>query len=95
MSLDEATVAKIAHLARIRLDESQRATMADELNNILGWVEQLGEVDTDGVPPMTSVAPHGLRRRSDEVADGHYPDRVLANAPEAASGFYAVPKVVE
>ena len=95
MSLDEATVAKIAHLARIRLDESQRAGMAKELNNILGWVEQLGEVDTEGVPPMTSVAQQGLRRRTDEVADGHYPDRVLANAPESASGFYAVPKVVE
>ena len=95
MSLDEATVATLAHLARIRLDESQRAGMADELNNILGWVEQLGEVDTEGVPPMTSVAQQGLRRRTDEVADGHYPDRVLANAPEKASGFYAVPKVVE
>ena len=95
MSLDESTVAKIAHLARIRLEETQRATMADELNNILGWVEQLSEVDTEGVPPMTSVAQQGLRRRTDEVADGQYPDRVLANAPEQASGFYAVPKVVE
>ncbi len=95
MALDEATVAKIAHLARIRLDEEQRPALAEELNHILGWVEQLSEVNTDDVPPMTSVAPHGLRRRADEVADGHYPDRVLGNAPESASGFYAVPKVVE
>ena len=95
MSLDEATIAKIAHLARIRLDESQRGAMAEELSHILGWVEQLGEVDTDGVPPMTSVARQGLRRRPDEVTDGDYPDRVIANAPETASGFYSVPKVVE
>ena len=95
MSLDEATIAKIAHLARIRLDESQRATMADELSRILGWVEQLSEVDTADVPPMTSVAQQGLRRRPDEVTDGHYADRVVANAPETASGFFSVPKVVE
>ena len=95
MSLDEATVAKIAHLARIRLDESQRPAMAEELSRILDWVEQLNEVDTADVAPMTSVAPHTLRRREDAVTDGHYPDRVLANAPESSSGFFAVPKVVE
>ena len=95
MSLDEAAVAKIAHLARIRLDEAQRLAMAEELSRILGWVEQLSEVDTADVPPMTSVAHQALRRRADEVADGHYPDRVLANAPETAGGFYSVPKVVE
>lgn len=95
MSLDEATVAKIAHLARIRLEEKQRPALAEELNHILGWVEQLGEVDTDNVPPMTSVAPHSLRRRPDEVSDGQYPERVLGNAPETASGFFSVPKVVE
>ncbi len=95
MSLDEATIAKIAHLARIRLEESQRGTMAEELSHILGWVEQLSEVDTANVPPMTSVARQGLRRRPDEVTDGHYPDRVIANAPETASGFFSVPKVVE
>lgn len=95
MSLDEATVAKIAHLARIRLDESQRPAMAEELSRILHWVEQLNEIDTADVPPMTSVAPHTLRRREDAITDGHYPDRVLSNAPESASGFFAVPKVVE
>lgn len=95
MSLDEATVAKIAHLARIRLEESQRPAMAEELSRILGWVEQLGEVDTSDVPPMTSVAKQNLPRRADDVTDGHYPERVLANAPETASGFYSVPKVVE
>ena len=95
MSLDKQTVAKIAHLARIRVDDDKLAPMADELNNILGWVEQLAEVDTEGVPPMTSVVHVDLPRRADEITDGGYPDRVLENAPQRANGFYTVPKVVE
>ena len=95
MSLDKSTVAKIAHLARIRVEEDKLAPLADELNNIIGWVEQLGEVDTDGVKPMTSVVHVTLPRRADAVADGGYPDRVLENAPASVNHFYTVPKVVE
>lgn len=95
MSLDQATVARIAHLARIRMDEAELAPMAEELSRIIDWVEQLGEVDTEGVAPMTSVAPHSLRRRLDAVTDGNVPEKVLANAPEETGGFFAVPKVVE
>lgn len=95
MSLDKATVARIAHLARIRMDEADLEPMAAELSQILDWVEQLGEVDTDGVAPMTSVAPHTLRRRLDKVTDGSIPQKVMANAPEETSGFFVVPKVVE
>jgi aspartyl-tRNA(Asn)/glutamyl-tRNA(Gln) amidotransferase subunit C len=95
MSLDKATVARIAHLARIRMDEADLEPMAAELSQILDWVEQLGEVDTDGVAPMTSVAPHALRRRLDKVTDGSIPQKVMANAPEETSGFFVVPKVVE
>lgn len=95
MSLDKDTVARIAHLARIRMDAAQLEPMTAELGQILDWVEQLGEVDTDGVAPMTSVAPHTLRRRLDHVTDGKIPQKVLANAPEESSGFFAVPKVVE
>jgi len=95
MSLDKATVARIAHLARIRMADEDLAPMATELSRILDWVEQLDAVPTDGVEPMTSVAPHALRRRPDAVTDGDAQDRVLSNAPEAVSGFFAVPKVVE
>jgi len=95
MSLDKATVAKIAHLARIRVAEEEQEHLTQELNKILGWVEQLGEVDTDGVEPMTSVAAQKLRRRADAVTDGGYPDRVVSNAPDGADHFFAVPKVVE
>lgn len=95
MSLDKATVAKIAHLARIRMPDEDLEPMARELSNILQFVEQLSEVDTNGVAPMTSVAAQGLRRREDRVTDGGIQEKVLANAPEKASGFYAVPKVVE
>ena len=84
MSVDKATVVRIAHLARIRVPEEDLDRLAGELDNILGWVEQLGEVDTDGVEPMTSaVEGQVMRRREDRVTDGGYPDRVLANAPEA------------
>ena len=95
MSLDKAAVARIAHLARIRLDEADQEAMARELSRILDWVEQLAEVDTTDVPAMTGVARQALRRRHDVVDDGRAPERVLANAPAAAAGFFTVPKVVE
>ena len=95
MALDEATVARIAHLARIKLPDDQLQPMARELSGILDFVEQLGEVDTAGVPPMTAVVAHELRRRTDVVTDGGVRDKVLANAPDPVGGFYSVPKVVE
>ena len=95
MSLDKTTVAKIAHLARIRIDEDKLAPLADELNNIIGWVEQLGEVDTAAVPPMTSVIETTLKMRPDVVDDGGDPGGLLTNAPDAAPPFFTVPKVIE
>ena len=95
MALDKETVAKVAHLARIRVDEADLEKMADELNGIIGWVEQLSEVDTDGVQPMTSAVDLKLRQREDAVTDGDYPERVLKNGPQTELGFYVVPKVVE
>jgi len=95
MSLDRTDVRKIAFLARVRVAEDQLDGLAGELSNILGWVEQLGEVDTDGVAPMTSVGEMVLPRRTDEVTDGGDPDGVLANAPEPEGAYFAVPKVVE
>lgn len=100
MSVDKATVAKIAALARIRMSEDELGRMVPELNNILGWVEQLGEVDTSGVEPMTAVIPNHLRLREDVVdADpltgGGRREAVLANAPAAEHGFFGVPKVIE
>ncbi len=95
MSVDKATVARIAHLARIGVAEEEMDALAEELNSILGWVEQLGEVPTDDVPPMTSVHDQGLRWRDDVVDDGDMRDKVLANAPDQSDGFFVVPKVVE
>jgi aspartyl-tRNA(Asn)/glutamyl-tRNA(Gln) amidotransferase subunit C len=95
MSLDPATVRRIASLARIRVEESEIATLQTELNAILGWIEQLNEVDVDGVEPLTGAAQMALKMREDAVTDGGYPEKVLANAPERAGDFYAVPKVVE
>ena len=95
MSLDKATVAKIAHLARINVPEQDLEPLADELSTILDWVEQLAEVDTDSVAPMTSVVEMTARWRKDEVNDGDRAEDVLANAPEAEMGFYTVPKVME
>lgn len=95
MSLDKATVAKIAHLARIHVPEQELDALSGELSRIVDWVEQLSEVDTEGVPPMTSAVDLQLRWRKDEVTDGDRADDVLANAPEAEHGFYTVPKVVE
>ncbi len=95
MSLDKATVTKIAHLARMKLSEDRLDHMVGELNNILDWVETLKQVDTEDVPPMTSAVRHSLRMREDKVTDGGYVDRILANAPDAEDGFFTVPKVVE
>jgi aspartyl-tRNA(Asn)/glutamyl-tRNA(Gln) amidotransferase subunit C len=95
MALDKATVAHIASLARIRLGEQELEPLAAELSNILTFVEQLDEVDTDGVAPMTSVAAMSLPMRDDEVTDGANREAVLGNAPQAARVFYAVAKVVE
>jgi len=100
MSVERATVAKIAQLARIRMSDDALDRMVPEFNNILAWVEQLGEVDTSGVEPMTAVIPQALRLRDDVIdADpltgGGIRDEVLANAPAAEHGFFAVPKVIE
>jgi len=99
MSLDKDTVKKIAYLARIRVPDEALAGLADELSNIIGWVEQLAEVDTDGVEPMTSVADMSWPRRDDKVTDGDKPEDVLLNAPQPEitpdGGFYTVPKVLE
>ncbi|MBB3771161.1 aspartyl-tRNA(Asn)/glutamyl-tRNA(Gln) amidotransferase subunit C [Angulomicrobium tetraedrale] len=95
MSVDQATVRRVAHLARIAVTEDEVAHLQGELNAILAFVDELGEVDTTDVEPMTSVIPMQLPLRADVVDDGFYPDRVLANAPLAEDGFFAVPKVVE
>ena len=95
MSVDTATVRKIASLARIALREGEAEAMVPELNNILGWVEQLGEVDTSGVEPLAAVIPNTLRLRDDVVTDGGMRDAILANAPAAEHGFFTVPKVIE
>ncbi|MBU6252422.1 MAG: Asp-tRNA(Asn)/Glu-tRNA(Gln) amidotransferase subunit GatC [Alphaproteobacteria bacterium] len=95
MSVDSATVRKIASLARIAVSDAQVEAMVPELNNILGWIEQLGEVDTSAVAPMTAVIPNTLRLRDDAVTDGDVRDAVLKNAPQAEHGFFAVPKVIE
>ena len=95
MGVDKAAVAHIAALARIRLKEEELEPLAAELSLILTWVEQLAEVDTAEVPPMTSVAAMRLPMRDDEVTDGNRRDDILGNAPQSARGFFAVPKVVE
>jgi len=95
MSVDTATVKKVASLARIAISDADAERLAPELNNILGWIEQLGEVDTSAVEPMTAVIPNHLRLRDDVVTDGDIRDKVLANAPVAEHGFFAVPKVIE
>jgi aspartyl-tRNA(Asn)/glutamyl-tRNA(Gln) amidotransferase subunit C len=95
MSVDTQQVRHIAKLARIAMSDAEVEAMVPELNNILGWVEQLGEVDTDGVEPLTAVIDQKLRLRDDAVTDGDCRDAVLANAPAAEHGFFAVPKVIE
>lgn len=95
MSVDKDTVRRVAHLARIDVDEASLEPLSKELSAILNFAEQLAEVDVDGVEPMTSVTPMALKRRKDEVTDGDIQDKILANAPDTREGFFAVPKVVE
>ena len=95
MSVNEQQVRHVAKLARLALSDAEIDKMVPELNNILGWVEQLGEVDTDGVEPLTAVIDLKLRLRDDVVTDGDVRDKVLLNAPDAQHGFFAVPKVIE
>jgi aspartyl-tRNA(Asn)/glutamyl-tRNA(Gln) amidotransferase subunit C len=95
MSVNADQVRHVARLARLALGDDEIDRMVPELNNILGWVEQLGEVDTDGVEPLTAVIENKLRLRDDVVNDGNCRDDVLKNAPDAQHGFFAVPKVIE
>ena len=95
MSVDKKTVQKIASLSRIAISEPEADALVPELNNILGWVEQLAEVDCKGVDPMTAVIPNRLRLREDKVTDGDIHGKILANAPAAEHGFFGVPKVIE
>lgn len=95
MSLTPATVAKVASLARLDVPESRRETLAVEMSSILAFIEQLGEVNTDGVEPLRSVVQATQRLRPDAVTDGGKAEAILANAPEKAQGFFVVPKVVE
>lgn len=95
MSIDESTAARVAKLARIKVEPAALPALAGEFNTILGFIEQLNEVDIEGVEPMTSVTPQRLKRRADVVTDGDQQARVLSNAPDAREGFFAVPKVVE
>ncbi|MGV0877732.1 Asp-tRNA(Asn)/Glu-tRNA(Gln) amidotransferase subunit GatC [Martelella sp. FLE1502] len=95
MSVDTATVKRVAKLARIAVDDEAAERMTGELNAILGFVEQLGEVNVDGVEPMTSVMPMAMKKREDAVTDGDKADDIVANAPETERNFFLVPKVVE
>jgi aspartyl-tRNA(Asn)/glutamyl-tRNA(Gln) amidotransferase subunit C len=95
MSLDHATIRRIAALARIRVEEHEVEPLCHELNGILGWIEQLNEVDVSGVAPLTGATNVASPMRADVVTDGFYPDKILSNAPERIGDFFAVPKVVE
>ena len=95
MSLDTATVRRIARLARIRVDDRQVAQLQTELNSILGWIEQLNEVDVEGIEPLTGAAQMALKMREDVVTDGGIREQILANAPDREGDFFGVPKVVE
>jgi aspartyl-tRNA(Asn)/glutamyl-tRNA(Gln) amidotransferase subunit C len=95
MSLDTATVRRIARLARIRVEDDALPRLQGELNGILGWIEQLNEVDVEGVTPLTGGAQIALRMREDAVTDGGIREKILANSPDRAGDFFAVPKVVE
>ena len=95
MSIDIDTARKVAKLSRIRVEEGDLPALADKLSSILGFMEQLKDVDVEGIEPMTSVTPMRLKRRVDEVTDGSQQAAVLKNAPDAREGFFAVPKVVE
>ena len=95
MSVDAATVKRIGRLARIRVEDAEVEKYQGEINAILGFVEQLDEVNVEGVEPMTSATPMQLRRREDKVTDGGYPERVVKNAPLSEDNFFMVPKVIE
>jgi len=95
MSVDADTVRRIAHLARIAVPEDEIEHLRGELNAILAWVEQLGELDVEGVEPMTSVTPMAMKKRKDVVTDGGIADQVMKNAPMSEDNFFLVPKVVE
>lgn len=95
MSVDLATVKRVAHLARIAVTDEEAARMEGELNTILGFVEHLSEVNVDGIEPMTSVTPMAMKKRADVVTDGSKAEDIVANAPESTDNFFVVPKVVE
>ncbi|MBU2484054.1 MAG: Asp-tRNA(Asn)/Glu-tRNA(Gln) amidotransferase subunit GatC [Alphaproteobacteria bacterium] len=95
MSVDLATVKRVAHLARIAVTDEEAARMEGELNTILGFVEHLSEVNVDGVEPMTSVTPMAMKKRADVVTDGSKAEDIVANAPDSTDNFFVVPKVVE
>ena len=95
MSIDTETAARVAKLASIRVRDEDLPALAGEFNRILGFIDELSEVDVEGVEPMASVTPMRLKRRDDTVTDGGMQDKVLSNAPDAREGFFAVPKVVE
>ena len=95
MSVDSNTVKRVAHLARIKVSDDEAEALTSELNTILGFVEQLNEVDVSGVEPMTSVMPMAMKKRADAVTDGGKADDILANAPASEDHFFQVPKVVE
>jgi len=95
MSVDKDIVRRVAKLARIALEEERVEPMVEELNNILAWIEQLKEVDVEGVAPMTSVVEQRLKMREDKVTDGNIAADLMANAPQSEDGFFVVPKVME
>ena len=95
MSVDQETVRRIARLARIAISDDDVPHLQGELNAILAFVEQLDEVEIEGVEPMTSVTPMPMKKRQDGVIDGGYPEKIVANAPATDDGFFLVPKVVE
>ena len=95
MSIDKDTAARVANLARISIPDEELENVAKELSNIIGFMEQLNEVNVDNVEPMTSVTPTLLKKRTDVVSDGNQQSKVLSNAPDTREGFFAVPKVVD
>jgi aspartyl-tRNA(Asn)/glutamyl-tRNA(Gln) amidotransferase subunit C len=95
MSVDQATVRRVARLARLKVKDEELPRLAGELNAILGWIEQLNEVDVANVEPLTSVVNVKMKMRKDVVTDGHYPAKITANAPAQEDAFFMVPKVVE
>lgn len=95
MSLDSKTVAHIATLARLRVPAEELPALAKELSGIMTWIEQLNEVDTTGIEPMAGVLHRNLPQREDKITDGGHPEKILANAPDSAHGFFTVPKVIE